>query len=54
MSKTLLSKKEVAARLKVHPNTVDNFVKSGTIRPRRLSARKILYIWEEIARDFGL
>ena len=40
MSKTLLSKKEVAARLKVHPNTVDNFVKSGTIRPRRLSSPK--------------
>ena len=52
--KTLLTKKELAERLRVHPCTIDNHVKAGTIHPRRLSPRKYLYVWEEVARDFGL
>jgi len=52
--KTLLTKKEVADRLLVHPNTVDNFVKRGLIKPRRLSQRKLIYVWEEIARDLDI
>lgn len=54
MNRTLLTRNELAARLKCHPNTIDVMVKDGSIRPRRLTARKYLYIWEEIVRDFGL
>jgi len=54
MSKTLLTKKQVAERLGSHPNTVDNYVKNGWITPRRLSPRKLLYVWEEIEQHLDL
>lgn len=54
MSKTLLNKKQLAKKLQCHPNTVDNYTRDGIIKPRRISARKILYVWEDVARDFGL
>ena len=51
---TLLTRQQLAQQLGCSVGTVDNYVKRGTLQPRRLSPRCIRFVWEEVQRDLNL
>ena len=59
MSLTYLTTDELAGLIKYDPRTIrerlkDSVLIEGTHYIRPFGGRKILYIWEHIARDMGL
>jgi hypothetical protein len=55
---TYLTTDELAARIKYDPRTIrerlkDSVLLEGTHYIRPFGGRKILYVWEAIARDMG-
>ena len=47
---TYLTPKELAVRLKVHPQTLRNWRKSGRLTPAFATGRVVRYEWADVVR----
>jgi len=45
---SLLTRKEVAAILKIHPGSVKRYDRAGTLHPVRINARTVRYLESEV------
>ena len=50
----LLTRKELAERLKQHPNTIYNWTRWGQIRSHKLGPRQVRYVLAEVKEDLGI
>lgn len=50
----LLTRKELAERLKQHPNTIYNWTRWGQIRSHKLGPRQVRYVLAEVMEDLGI
>ena len=50
----LLTLKEVADHLKVHPQTIRNWTKAGTLTPVLKQGRVIRYDWARVVQELNL
>ena len=49
----LLTRQELATKLKTHPNTIYNWTRWGHIRSHKLGPRQIRYVLAEVHEDLG-